>query len=81
WKRYIEKKIGELAVNLSCTLGMAKISSREILEMKVDDVIELDKRVGETILVNVEGIPKFRGYPGSSNNNKAIRITDILNME
>ena len=81
WQRYIEKKIGELTVNLSCTLGMAKISSRELLEMKVDDVIELDKRVGDSILVNVEGIPKFKGHPGSSNNNKAIRITDILKME
>jgi len=81
WRTYIGKKIGETTVNLNCILGTSRISARELLEMKVDDVILLDHKIGDSMLVNVEGIPKFMGYPGSFTNNKAIRITERLDKE
>ena len=76
WTRYIEKRIKELSVNLVCTLGMTKITGRELLEMKVGDVKKLDQKVSDPIIVSVEGIPKLKGYPGTSNKTKAIRIED-----
>ena len=81
WRIYIGKKIGETAVSLNCTMGATKISARELLEIKVDDVILLDQKIGDSILVKVEGIPKFKGYPGSYSNNKAIRISERFNKE
>jgi len=81
WRTYIGKKIGETTVNLNCILGTSKISARELLHMKVNDVILLDHKIAGSMLVKVEGIPKFRGYPGSHNNNKAIRITERFHKE
>jgi flagellar motor switch protein FliM len=81
WRIYIGKKIGETAVSLNCTMGTTKISARELLEIKVDDVILLDQKIGDSIPVKVEGIPKFKGYPGSYSNNKAIRISERFNKE
>ena len=81
WRIYIGKKIGETAVSLNCTMGTTKISARELLEIKVDDVILLDQKTGDSIPVKVEGIPKFKGYPGSYSNNKAIRISERFNKE
>ena len=61
-------------VELSCTMGMAKINGAELLSMKVDDVIMLDQKAGNIVTVNVENIPKFKGYPGACNKKKAVKI-------
>jgi len=78
WKRYIMQKLQETTVELSCTMGMAKINGSELLSMKVDDVIMLDQKSGNSVIVNVENIPKFRGYPGACNKKKAVKIIDRL---
>jgi len=78
WRRYIEEKIRELTINLSCTLGMAKITGRELLEMKIGDVIQMDQKISDQVILRVEGIPKFKGYPGSYNKKKAIKIKSKL---
>ena len=76
WRSYLEEKIKKMTINLSCTLGRTKITGKELLEMKVDDVIELDQKTSDPIIVSVEGIPKFNGYPGTYSNKKAIRISE-----
>jgi len=78
WKRYIQERIKETTVELSCIMGMAKINGAELLSMKVDDVIMLDQKLGNSVIVNVENIPKFRGYPGACNKKKAVKIIDRL---
>jgi len=78
WKKYIKEKLQETMVELSCTMGMAKINGAELLSMKVDDVIMLDQKLGNSVIVNVENIPKFRGYPGACNKKKAVKIIDRL---
>ena len=80
-RKKIETKIREMDVNLSCTLGRTTISGKDLLELKVDDVIPLDQRIGDSIVVQVEGIGKFKGYPGCCNNKQAVRITERLNKE
>jgi len=78
WKKYIKGKLQETTVELSCTMGMAKINGSELLSMKVDDVIMLDQKLGNSVIVNVENIPKFRAYPGACNKKKAVKIIDRL---
>jgi flagellar motor switch protein FliM len=59
-------------------MGMAKINGSELLGLKVDDVIMLEQKTGNTVIVNVENIPKFIGYPGACNKRKAVKIIDRL---
>jgi len=80
-RKSIEQKIREISVNVSCTLGKARISGRDLLKMKVDDVIPLDQKIGDSILVKVEGMDKFKGYPGCCNNKQAVRISERLHRE
>ena len=81
WRRYFEKKIAETLVTVNCTLGTAMVSGRDLLEMKADDVIVLDQKVTDPIIVNVENIPKLKGHPGSCNQKKAIRLKGRFNEE
>jgi flagellar motor switch protein FliM len=78
WKRYIQERIQETMVELTCTMGMAKINGGDLLSMKVDDVIMLDQKSDNSVIVNVENIPKFKGYPGACNKKKAVKIIDRL---
>jgi flagellar motor switch protein FliM len=78
WQKCIQERIMETMVELSCTMGMAKINGSELLGMKVDDVIMLEQKTGNSVIVNVENIPKFKGYPGACNKRKAVKIIDRL---
>jgi flagellar motor switch protein FliM len=78
WRKYIQERIQETMVELSCTMGMAKINGSELLSLKVDDVIMLEQKSGNSVIVNVENIPKFKGYPGACNKRKAVKIIDRL---
>ena len=80
-RKSIEARIRELDVNLSCTLGKTTMSGKDLLELKVDDVITLDQRIGDSIVVLVEGVGKFKGYPGCCNNKQAVRITERFDKE
>jgi flagellar motor switch protein FliM len=81
WRKSLEKKMGELKVNVSCTFGHSSITGRELLTMKVNDVIALDQSPDDSVIVRVEGIPKFAGHLGAFRQNKAIRINGRLNRE
>jgi len=81
WKRYITEKVKELTINLSCAFGKAGITGREVLKIKVGDVIQLDKKMSDPVIVSVEGVPKFIGYPGTFNKRKAIKIKERVNKE
>jgi flagellar motor switch protein FliM len=78
WRKYIQEGIQAMTVELSCTMGMAKVKGADLLSMKVDDVIMLDQKLGNSLIVNVENIPKFRGFPGACNNKKAVKIIGRL---
>jgi len=81
WKNYIEKNIMELTVSLNCILDTIRITGKEFLAIKVGDIIPLDRRIDDSVIIEVESIPKFKGSPGTSNNRKAIRINDNLRSE
>ncbi len=78
WKKYFRRKILETTVELSCTMGKATINGGELLNLKVDDIILLDQKTGNSVTVNVECLPKFRGYPGACNKKKAVKIIERI---
>jgi flagellar motor switch protein FliM len=51
------------------------------LAMKVDDVLPLEQGVNDLISVSVEGVEKFKGYPGTRSNKQAIRIREGVYKE
>ena len=76
WQKYFEKSIRDVAVKVSCTMGKAQINSQDLMAMKVNDVIMLDKKASDPIVVSVEGIPKFKAHAGAYNNKQAARISE-----
>ncbi len=78
WKKYFYDQILEAKVELSCNMGKATINGGDLLNMKIDDVILLDPKLGNIVTVNVEKLPKFKGYPGACNKKKAVKIIERI---
>jgi len=69
----------KVKLNIQGEIGQATIKADEMANLKTGDVIRLDKRVYEDILVKVAGVPKFYGKIGVLHGKKAIQITGLYN--
>ena len=75
WIARLKEQLEEAQLNLVVELGRTTIKAKEMLKFRIGDVIPLDGDATEDLLVNVEGIPKFRGRPGVFRGNKALRVS------
>ncbi len=74
----MERNVRGTNINLSVELGNGTISTRDALELKVGDIIPLEQCPSEEALIKVEGVPKYRGFVGSSKGNRAVRMTGAI---
>ncbi len=77
----IESLIGKAQIPLRAVLGNSTISVNDFISLGVGDVIKIDKKVDTELDIFVGNIKKFTALPGSSNNNYAVRLTQILRGE
>ncbi len=68
----LRRSLVELVVRLAET----RISARDLVSLRVGDVITTEHDVKSPISVHVEGIPKFRARPGALKGKKAVRIEE-----
>ncbi|OPY11155.1 MAG: Flagellar motor switch protein FliM [Syntrophus sp. PtaB.Bin001] len=59
-------------------LGNTQISAKDAINLKLGDVITLDKYCTDPVNIFVEGIMKFKGYPGIYKGNQAVKISEII---
>ncbi|MDR0354760.1 MAG: flagellar motor switch protein FliM [Deltaproteobacteria bacterium] len=71
--RFIER-VREAEVNMKVELGRSMITAEELMNLAEGDVIMLNHDVKEPLDVNVEGVPKFKVFIGTSRGQKAVRI-------
>jgi flagellar motor switch protein FliM len=74
-REIVTNQLKETKLNISVELGKTKLTFGQIIDMEVGDIIMLDTKVGEESVIKVEGKEFFYGYPGVSNNSKAIKVT------
>ena len=78
WMRRFRLQLREAGVEVAVEIGRTEMTSGELLKLKVGDVIQMDKDVDEQVVALVEGVPKFKGRPGSFKGNKAFRVEDFF---
>ena len=74
WIERFKERLKESELNIRIDLGKTNISSRDFLKIKKGDVIVLDKRIEDPLVIDIENLPKFIAYPGKLNNNLAVKI-------
>ena len=78
WRQQIEDIIRSVVVELVVPLGSATVSGKDLLELAVNDIIELDTPIDEPLPVYVEGIKKILGELGIYRGHKALRVVDLI---
>lgn len=77
----IESLIRKAQIPVKAILGTSKISVSDFSTLQVGDIIRLDREAEEELDVYVGNIKKFTALPGSSGDNYAVRITEVIREE
>lgn len=77
-KAIVEKTLKNSEVDLVTYLGETKLSVREILALKTNDVIVFDSSIDDLVKVNVGDRTRFLGTVGVSGRKLAISIEEVL---
>ncbi len=73
--------IGGASVNVSAILGSATLYLREILDLKVGDIVQLDRAADDTVIINIDDKNKYIGEIGLQRYRKTIKITNTITTE
>ncbi len=74
--RAVSESISGSVVEVIAMLADARITTQELLALRVGDIITTSKDVDDKITVQIEGVPKFRARPGQYKGRKAIEIEE-----
>ncbi len=74
----LQALIKETEVTIVSELGRTHHTVRDLLNLQVNDVIKLDKGPADPLNINVENIPKYKGFPGIVKGNRAIQLTALV---
>jgi flagellar motor switch protein FliM len=79
WQEALRGEIIRSEVTLRSKLIEKEMYISDVIELKKGDVIAID--MPETVLLEVENVPVFRGKLGLSDGNYAIEILDKVNLD
>ena len=70
--------LGGAKVDVEANLGDAELSLRDVLDLKVDDVLRLLTPANDIVTVSIDGKERFKGEIGLRRFRKSIQITEII---
>ncbi len=73
----ISDRIAEAPVEVVVELAETTISTADLINLRVGDIIATEKDVAEPLVVSVEGKPKYFAKPGQYKGRKAIEVLGL----
>ncbi|MBL0716038.1 MAG: flagellar motor switch protein FliM [Desulfosarcina sp.] len=77
----IQKILEETEVQLIAELGHTDHTFSDLLSLQEDDIFTLNTGPHDPISVSVEGVPKYLGFPGIINGNRAVELMATIAPE
>jgi flagellar motor switch protein FliM len=74
----LQENLLRLGVGVRGVLAEVPLSIRELLDLKPGHVIPLGKPASSPAIVELEGVPRFTGRPGTLDRRRALRIVSVL---
>jgi flagellar motor switch protein FliM len=74
WMGQMRERIDDVSIDVSVELGSCLVSLRRLVALKEGDLLVLDTRKDDPVVVRVEGLPKFYGMPGLARSGHAVRV-------
>lgn len=76
--KMLETRVKQAQLPLTVELGNTDITIEDFLTMQVGDVIQLDQKIENPLMLKVGTLPKFTVQPGKQGKKLAIQIIDPL---
>ena len=73
----LEKNLKKVSIPVNVTLGKARLTLRELLDLQAGDVLVLGTRVNEPVPIAIGGEVRARGKPGVFHGNVAVEVQEI----
>jgi flagellar motor switch protein FliM len=73
----LTRHIKEAAVDVQAILGTTVLKIQDLIALDVGDVIPLNRRINEPLILKVGEMPKFYVQPGKFKNKLAVQVMDI----
>ena len=74
----IQKILEQTEVELIVELGHTDHTFGDLLSLQENDIFTLNTGPHDPITVNIESVPKYRGFPGIVNGNRAVELTETI---
>lgn len=74
----MKKSIAATEIVVSSVFNPTEATIRDIMSLHVGDVIRLQHKVGDPLIVKYQHIPKYRASLGKYRNNLAVKILDVI---
>jgi flagellar motor switch protein FliM len=71
----------DTTVNMVARLGRTTHTIEQILELEIGDVVKINTGPQDPVVLNVEGVPKYLGMPGTLKGNRAVQITELIHKD
>lgn len=75
--KYIERKIETTVLPIKAILGNCTLTVRDIVNLQIGDVVQLNKYVDDDMEILIGNKLKFYGIPGVRNNKVAVKVTKV----
>ncbi len=75
WRENFVQQLMETDIDIRVQLGETEINLRDLTNLNIGDVIPLRQDANSELEIEVEGVPKFKGYYGISHGTVAMQIT------
>ncbi len=73
----LSKSLNDSSIELTAVLDTVMLDVHDIVNLAVSDVIPLQKKIDDNIIITVEGEPKFSARLGDRKIKKSVKICDI----
>ena len=76
--KVLEKRVKSAEISIVAELGETDISIEDLLYLQLGDVIQLNTKIEDPLLIKVGEIPKFTAQPGKLKNRMAVQVIETV---
>jgi flagellar motor switch protein FliM len=78
WSNMMIRHLEETDLNVTVELGATEINMKQLLNLKIGDIVPLRTDASAEIPVAVEGVIRFKGLFGASRGSRAVQLTHVV---
>jgi flagellar motor switch protein FliM len=78
WIENLEEHMQQAEASVSVNLGETSITVGDLVNLNIGDIIPLSQDCDGELMLNVEGVPKFKCFFGVSRGTRAVQVTRTI---